>query len=1498
MGGRLFLLLCAVLALPGEADAAQTHRDGRPVEAAVQLPGGRDGVSRIASALERFACPPRVDPYGNVETLPDAEQVLVAISAWSGEPVGDLVRNAGLPGLEDTLREWNGLGSLPDGGAEIAARVAAGYGSAIAMMERDAALYGPSMCPVIDSVFGEPVHELVRTQAGFRSFYHGYLRLAQRLTALHACGPDEADGAFGAGSLEAWTLMAAGLGLDVQPRAPTPGEIARAGLTKTAAGACEAPVGADAGAIAALPFLAVDERGPWIRHIGGPIPPLLDVVADAGVWTPFQARLIIGVMNPRYYETQGEREALLASIYEQGIGVGRNAAAAAHWRTRAAQYPSPYLDYLKGIDDAGAAARAVRAFVSRADGDDGFEETETDDASGRWETSQMAGPLRTENAISIAELADLARMAALISRHAQALDAALEAAPAGLKIVLAERLLEGASIEGKDAAGAARLLRAASDAGDAYASSRLAFMYRHGLGVAEDREISVALARRAAETDEPFALYQLAQAAEEGGSADVAEALRWYRRLLSLAGRKPPFSWMETSWIPTTLVSNGIIRGSKVLASPEGQALLAEAARQDVLFGRAMGDLHACASCGGVVDLAAAARWLRLAHDAGDAHSGYLVHKLLAMRPDLASGPDEGRARLERNVKPTEDGSGEPFASGTDLLSFLELKRGEIASTAGEDAVPGRMAALLSSLCGQDAGPHCDQAAELFATGQVDPRLVAAGVEAMTASRSQILVNILAAYGDFEGALELAADLAKSGGFLDFIHILPAAPGDAASARALQTATLRRLIANRDPKDMAALPPSLEPLLRFLAERGDYDAAGFLQVMLSPSPGPSAQVSDTAAARETYEQVKARGGLSRALVTSARAYSGSLAADGDNAGALRLEMVALSAELQLDRIAGFVSGSIASRLTSVCHLSHASERAFQLGAEDIAMVLAKDAVNTLQRIRRDLSNVPERLQTCFRDLVADNYRWLADLLIRQDRLAEAEFVLGLLKDFESFQFVERDAEFIGRAYEELPYSPQERELKTALETLTPPAISDGHRLANLYAKRAIDRLSHDEEAELAALEDALAAADLAFEDGLETILEAAEALGRVDRASHLAELGPMQGYMQSAIEEKAAALHYLVLPDRLSVILTTPYNRRSVTITQWEGAPFTEARLDAEIDRLHSHLSAPSGDPRPQAKKLHDLLVAPFAGDLAADGVELLLLSLDRRLRYLPFPALHDGEAYLAERFAISVLSNAGYEIAGHKVTGAPFAALGMTQAAEGFPPLPGVAIELDGIVKGEDGYGLFDGRVVLDGAFDRVALEDSLRIGAGSTAGVGVVHVSSHFHLGETDTSSFLLLGTGERLALNDIKRNRRAFEFGLVDLLTLSACSTGYAQPGRDGRELESLARITGSRGAKAILASLWPVADKTTAILMQRFYELRERGSYSKAQAMALVQREFITGTLGSTANLADESIIFETAARGAVPLQAQGPDKAALGLAHPYYWAPFVLTGNWR
>jgi len=57
----------------------------------------------------------------------------------------------------------------------------------------------------------------------------------------------------------------------------------------------------------------------------------------------------------------------------------------------------------------------------------------------------------------------------------------------------------------------------------------------------------------------------------------------------------------------------------------------------------------------------------------------------------------------------------------------------------------------------------------------------------------------------------------------------------------------------------------------------------------------------------------------------------------------------------------------------------------------------------------------------------------------------------------------------------------------------------------------------------------------------------------------------------------------------------------------------------------------------------------------------------------------------------------------------------------------------------------------------------------------------------------------------------------FGGVDLLTLSACDTASGGTGANGKEVEGFAVLAQRKGAKAVIATLWPVAGWAPFILI---------------------------------------------------------------------------------
>jgi CHAT domain-containing protein/Flp pilus assembly protein TadD len=104
--------------------------------------------------------------------------------------------------------------------------------------------------------------------------------------------------------------------------------------------------------------------------------------------------------------------------------------------------------------------------------------------------------------------------------------------------------------------------------------------------------------------------------------------------------------------------------------------------------------------------------------------------------------------------------------------------------------------------------------------------------------------------------------------------------------------------------------------------------------------------------------------------------------------------------------------------------------------------------------------------------------------------------------------------------------------------------------------------------------------------------------------------------------------------------------------------------------------------------------------------------------------------------------------------------------------------------------------------------------------------------------------------------------------DLVVLSACETGLGKE-MGGEGLVGLTRAFQYAGARSVLASLWSVADESTAVLMERFYGYLRAG-LSKDAALRRAQLDLIRRARSDTAS--DGS--------------------------HPYYWGAFQLNGDWR
>lgn len=520
---------------------------------------------------------------------------------------------------------------------------------------------------------------------------------------------------------------------------------------------------------------------------------------------------------------------------------------------------------------------------------------------------------------------------------------------------------------------------------------------------------------------------------------------------------------------------------------------------------------------------------------------------------------------------------------------------------------------------------------------------------------------------------------------------------------------------------------------------------------------------------------------------------------------------------------------------------------------DLSIVMNKIAVNIFQTNRWRMKSLGENELIRYSDHVAFTYQELADLLTSQGRLAEAQMVLDMLKEDEQFDFIRRSAGADPRRTR-IGYTPTEERWMSRYREIADRLAALG-REEQALQKQAKLGLSDEQKKRQAALAADLKVAQAAFEAFLEQMRQEFATKGPA-RSVEIAEssvkaLAELQDLL-NGLGDDVALLRIYLTDEQVNFLLTTPGVQlaRNVKIKTQD--------LNRQVAELNRLLRDPKSDPLPAAQALYKLLLAPVEQDLQQAGAKTVMLSLDGVLRYLPFGVLHDGQRYALQRWNLPIYTsvvrdrlrdaaNANWQAAG----------LGVTRKHGNFDPLPAVRAEMSSIIR-TGATGVLPGEVHLDEAFTAQRLKDV------SQRRFPVVHVASHFQFSPgTEVNSFLLLGDGTQLTLGDIRTQN--YRFDDVDLLTLSACETGLGG-GRDqrGREIEGFGVIAQQQGAKAVLATLWKVADSSTATLMGDMYRRRTQSGLSKIEALR----------------------------------QAQVALAAQPRFAHPFYWAPFVLMGNWK
>lgn len=337
------------------------------------------------------------------------------------------------------------------------------------------------------------------------------------------------------------------------------------------------------------------------------------------------------------------------------------------------------------------------------------------------------------------------------------------------------------------------------------------------------------------------------------------------------------------------------------------------------------------------------------------------------------------------------------------------------------------------------------------------------------------------------------------------------------------------------------------------------------------------------------------------------------------------------------------------------------------------------------------------------------------------------------------------------------------------------------------------------------------------------------------------------------VSPEAAFIYPIILKDRLEVIFKLP----GQSIKHYKYL-LQQTAVEKTIEGLRiALLGRNAGKVREISQEIYRWLLEPLEPHLEKSReVKTLVFVLDGNLRNIPMSILYDGKTneYLIEKkYALALLPNAELFDLQRKTKQLKVLAAGINISLEvenrRFEAINATE-ELQQIQQ------TVSSKILINEQFTKATLQKNLNSGAFSA-----LHLATHANFSSNSEETFIL-AYGELLRANDLENlvtSNKLKTSGAIELLVLSACETAEG----DNRATLGLAGLAVRSGVPSTLATLWQVNDESTVKLIKQFYKGLNQLGMSKAQAL----------------HQAQQTLLKERKYQ------------------NPYYWAPYVLVGNW-
>ena len=339
------------------------------------------------------------------------------------------------------------------------------------------------------------------------------------------------------------------------------------------------------------------------------------------------------------------------------------------------------------------------------------------------------------------------------------------------------------------------------------------------------------------------------------------------------------------------------------------------------------------------------------------------------------------------------------------------------------------------------------------------------------------------------------------------------------------------------------------------------------------------------------------------------------------------------------------------------------------------------------------------------------------------------------------------------------------------------------------------------------------------------------------------------------INNNTAVLYPMIFRDRVELLLNFSDNKiQQFTITTPQAS---QKYLRQLVNNFQEQLRNPNSNYRKlliNAQTLYDILIKKTVVELKQHQITTLIIVPDMLLRTIPFAVLHDGNNFLISKYALAIIPGLSLTDIPNKLKlkNVNILMAGLSKSVQGFSPLPNAlntikAIEKQQLCPNTPYTSLTNKKFTSKNIHNNLKKTD-----------YKIVYFATHGKFEPNSNLSFLLT-YDKKMNLNQLEQLIKLNNDQPIELLILSACETAVG----DTQAALGLAGIAIKAGARSAIASLWQVSETSTSKLMTAFYKQICNNIYiSKALSFAKAQRTLMTQ------------------------------------YKHPYYWAGFLLIGNWN